>query len=158
MTKRIKTPPFTTNSQVTDVDLAWAAGFTDGEGCLSIARQTYTDPSRRDTYRMRVDIFQNCLSVLTAFEQTVGVKGRIYAVKRHHSQNRDCFRIAYDGEAAFELIRRLRPFLKRKQHEADVALAFGRNCEINRHFGPNGCPEKIWKLRARYYRRLQALK
>jgi hypothetical protein len=158
MSQRINTPALADLPDPSMIELAWAAGFTDGEGCLSIARQTYTDPRRRATYRMRVDIMQNNLEVLTDFERAVGLKGRIYAVKRHHSQNRDCYRIAYDGEAAFELIRRLHPFLRRKRHEADVSLQFERTCQLSRHFGPKGCPEAIWVLRARFYRKLQALK
>ena len=159
MTSRIANTPISTFSQtVSLVDLAWAAGFMDGEGCISIARQTYTDPTRRDTFRLRVDITQNHLKVLRYFEKAVGVQGRLYEVKRTGSQNRDGYHLGYDGDRGFDVIERLLPFLQRKQHEAEAVLEFRKTCELNRHFGPKGCPERIWKLRERFYRKLQALK
>lgn len=159
MTSRIANTPISTFSQTaTLADLAWAAGFMDGEGCISIARQKYSDPARRDTFRLRVDITQNHLKVLRYFEKAVGVQGRLYEVKRSGSQNRDSYHLGYDGDRAFEVIERLLPFLQRKQHEAEAVLEFRRTCELNRHFGPKGCPPRIWALRERFYRKLQALK
>lgn len=159
MTSRIaNTLTSTLTQNLSMVDLAWAAGFMDGEGCISIARQTYTDPTRRDTFRLRVDISQNNLKVLRYFEKSVGVQGRLYEVKRSGSQNRDSYHLSYDGDRGFKVIERLLPFLQRKQHEAEAVLEFRNTCELNRHFGPKGCPERIWKLRERFYRKLQALK
>ena len=158
MPSQIATTTSTLIQATTIPELAWAAGFMDGEGCISIARQTYTDAARRATFRIRVDITQNHLKVLRYFEKAAGVKGRMYEVKRDASQNRDCYHLAYDGDRAFEVIERLLPYLQRKQHEAKAALEFRAHCQLNRHFGRHGCPESIWKLREGYYRKLQALK
>lgn len=159
MTSRIANTCISNFTQTASVaDLAWAAGFMDGEGCISIARQIYTDSTRRATFRLRVDITQNHLKVLRHFERAVGVQGRIYEVKRAGSQNRDSYHLGYDGDRGFDVVERLLPYLQRKQHEAEAVLEFRRTCELSRHFGRNGCPEQIWKLRERFYRKLQALK
>ena len=159
MTSRLASTPIEDFSdQVSPLGLAWAAGFMDGEGCISIARQTYADPARRDTFRLRVDISQNHLKALRFFEKSVGVQGRLYEVKRSGSQNRDSYHLGYDGDRAFRVIERLLPYLQRKQYEALAVLEFRRTCELNRHFGPKGCPERIWELRERFYKKLKALK
>ena len=50
------------------------------------------------------------------------------------------------------------PLLLRKRDEAKEALKFQDKCEIHRHFGPNGCPDEIWKLREACYEKLRKLK
>jgi hypothetical protein len=140
------------------VDFAYCAGFFDGEGCIHLARQVYKDPKRRATYRMRVDVFQNDLGVLQHFVAVVGVPGRLYNVKRTLSQNKPCFRVCYDGKAAFEVLRILRPYLIRKAPEADVAMLYAATCEISNHPGPNGCSAAVWALRKSFYLKLRAMK
>ena len=50
MTSRLANTPLDNfREEVSPLGLAWAAGFMDGEGCISIPRQTYSDPARRDT-------------------------------------------------------------------------------------------------------------
>jgi|JI8StandDraft_1071087.scaffolds.fasta_scaffold367918_1 hypothetical protein len=142
----------------TPENLAWAAGFADGEACVSIVRQRFHKSNRRDTYRMRFDIGQNHLTVLQDFEKAVGLSGRLYKVKRAKSQNRDSYMLTYDGDSAFKVIDRLRPFLRRKNHEAELAFEFKDQCQISRHFGPKGCPEEVWKLREKFHRKMQSLK
>ena len=75
-----------------DMALAWAAGFADGEACISIARQTFAS-GRRPTYRMRFDIAQNNREVLLHFQLSVGVPGRLYATKRTIVTNRQIYQL-----------------------------------------------------------------
>lgn len=150
--------PISRKTVMTPLDRAWAAGFFDGEGCIHIARQTYGKTGRRPTYRLRLDISQNNISVLQEFEWAVGVAGRHYTLKRTKKQNRSCHSLAYDGVAAFEVLERLIDMLRRKKCEAELAAEFRRECDIHTHFGPKGCPPELWRLRAAYYKKMIALK
>ena len=156
--QRLLRAPISRKLIATPLDLAWAAGFFDGEGCIHIARQTYGISGRRPTYRMRLDISQNNISVLQEFEWAVGIRGRHYTLQRTAKQNRPCYSLAFDGVAAFEVLERLIDMLRRKKCEAELAAEFRRECDIHRHFGSKGCPPELWRLRFSYYKKMIALK
>jgi len=141
-----------------DSALAYAAGMFDGDGCVHIARQKKLTARRGYIFRLVANVSQNHLGTLIDFQDLVGVAGRIYQQTRKGTQNRDTYSLAYDGRSAAEMIRRISPYLLRKNDEVKVALHFQENCEIGRHFGPNGCPESIWNLREACYRKLRNLK
>lgn len=151
--------PFTPmdRMELDDVKLAYQAGLMDGEGCVHIARQTYQS-GRRPCYRLRLSIAQNHLRTLADFQQEVGVEGRLYQVKRTAVQNRDSFDLKYDGAAAAEVIRRLRPFLRRKRVEAEMALEYLQVCDVSTRYGGKGAPQEVWRRREWYYNKLRALK
>lgn len=140
-----------------DVALAWAAGFADGEGCISLVRQTFTC-GRRPTYRMHFDICQNNREVLLHFQRSVGVSGRLYAPTRTTLTNRQLYQLTYDGSRAHLVIQRLHPWLIRKRPEATVALRYMDECRVGWHPGPMGFPESLWKLRESYYWKLRKMK
>lgn len=139
-------------------DLAWAAGFFDGEGCISIIRQRYTDPSRQPTYRLKLYVSQVNKRSLEEFEWAVGLKGRIVEQKAKGRSRRSCYHLTYEGLASVVILRRLQPFLRRKGEQCAIALDFQRDCEVHTHFGPKGCPQEIWELRRGYFNRMQTIK
>jgi hypothetical protein len=138
--------------------LAYAAGLFDGEGCVHIARQRKPTSRRGYIFRLNVTVAQNHLDTLVDFQSLTGIEGRIYQRRRQGSSNRDGYALHYDGDTAAELLEALHPYLRRKADEASVALRFQRACEVNRHFGPNGCPEPVWRERERLYKKLRSLK
>ena len=138
--------------------LAYAAGLFDGEGCIHISKQAKTTARRGYIYRLVATVAQNHLSTLIDFQALTGVEGRIYQRSRSGTSNRDSYALNYDGGQAEELIQRLLPLLLRKKDEAKEALKFQDEGEINTHFGPNGCPDNIWKVRDACYRKLRKLK
>ena len=137
--------------------VAWAAGFADGESCISIARQTCPH-GRRATYRLRFDLVQNNREVLVDFAVAVGVSGRLYAMKRTTLHNRQLYHLTYDGMSAHDVICRLAPFLRRKRPEAEIAMEYVREARVGWHPGPKGFPQELWALRERYCLKLQRLK
>lgn len=159
MSKRIKVSTCPTMARLPQSEgLAYAAGLFDGEACIHIAKQRKRQARRGYIYRLTVTVAQNHLDTLTDFQQLSGVEGRIYWRPRQGTSNRDNFALAYDGDAAADLLERLRPLLRRKRDEADVALRFQRETDIHRHFGPLGCPDEIWKKRDLLYAKLRSLK
>lgn len=138
--------------------MAYAAGLFDGGGCVSIVRQKVESSRHGHVYRLVTSISQNNLRSLMDFQDLAGVQGRIYQIPRRGSSNRDSYSLKYDGKAAADLLQNLQPFLLRKLDEADAALQFYNGTQAQRHFGPNGCPEEIWRLRTSMYRKLKNLK
>lgn len=140
--------------------LAWAAGLTDGDGCIHIARQTFKDPARahRPNFRLRVTVAQSNLAVLQYMQTIVGVIGCVAAPKRTLQQNKQHYSLTFDGDKALVVIKKLYPFLVAKRAEAAVALDFARRCQINKHPGPKGQSPRIWALREAFYNKLRRMK
>ena len=139
------------------VDYAWAAGFLDGEGCVTLARVRRTCGNRTN-YRARVTVVQNCLETLNAFRDRVGENCVLVQLVHRESYTRPIYQLVYDGIHCHRLLKKLRPYLVRKAAEADVIFGFYRDGEPTRHFGPKGVPADIWHLRERCYDALRCLK
>lgn len=139
------------------LDMAWAAGLADGEGCISIVKQSFKC-GRRPTHRLRFEMVQNNRETLMSFAAAVGVRARLYPVKRTATQNRQVYLLAFDGMCAHEAISRLAPYLRRKRPEADLAMKYVIEGRVGWHPGPRGFPPELWLLRERYFRKLQRLK
>lgn len=136
---------------------AWAAGFLDGEGCITLAR-VRRNCGNRINYRARVTVPQNCLKTLTRFRDIVGERCFEFQLPHRATYKRPVYQLTYDGIHALRLLRKLRPFLVRKAAEADVLFEFYRDGEVGRHFGPKGAPAEIWHFRSRCYEALRCLK
>lgn len=136
---------------------AYGAGLADGEGCIQIVKQSV--PGRRNpSYRLRFEMMQNDFRTLEHFVHCVGVSAKIRAVKRDESQNRQVWRLSYDGPQAYEVIRRLEKYLVRKNPEAQVAREFVEKGRIGMHPGPRGTPRRYWQVREACFRKLRKLK
>lgn len=140
--------------------LEWAAGFADGEGCISLAKQRYiNNPARGVTYRLVFCIVQNDLQVLQHFKDGMGIHSKIYPVKRLMQHNRQIYTLNYSGVKALELIRTLKPYLFRKQLEAQAALDYWTEGQCGQH--PRGMrkwPAEVIATRERYFQKLKTLK
>jgi len=136
--------------------LAWAAGMLDGDGCIAIVKQTY--PNRASTYRLVVQVTQNCLQTLKHFRVCVGVPAPIHEVKRRIGHNRQVYALMYSGPKAVLVLQRLAAHLVRKRPEAEVALSFIEKGQVGRRFGGRGVPAAIEQIRISHYNKLRALK
>ena len=137
-------------------NLAWAAGMLDGDGCISIVKQRY--PNRAATYRLVVQITQNCLKTLEHFRECVGEVGPIHEVTRRISHNKQVYALMYSGPKAVLVLQRLAAHLVRKRAEAEVALSFIDKGQVGRRFGARGVPVEIERIRISHYNKLRALK
>ncbi|WP_070400917.1 hypothetical protein [Hydrogenophaga sp. PML113] len=136
--------------------LAWAAGMLDGDGCVAIVKQTY--PNRASTYRLVVQVTQNCLQTLKHFRVCVGVPAPIHEVKRRIGHNRQVYALMYSGPKAVLVLQRLAAHLVRKRPEAEVALSFIEKGQVGRRFGVRGVPPAIEQIRISHFNKLRALK
>ncbi len=140
-----------------ETDLAWAAGLFDGDGCILISKQH--QPGRKNpTYRLTLSLVQNDYQTITYFKRLLALKSCLVTVPRTTGQNRNVYDLRYDGVHALRALQLLKPYLRRKQIEAVVAVEAWIHCAWGVLPGWRGLPPEVWKKRERYYKKLKALK
>lgn len=102
----------------TEVELAWAAGFFDGEG-HSRAQGTKRSPRKY----LQLHITQTDRQVLDRFDEAVGVSG-VRGPYMSKGRIKPLFYWRVTGKKAVEVFESLRPYLSEiKIAQADAALA-----------------------------------
>jgi len=139
------------------LSLAWAAGFVDGDGCIGIAKQKYKD---RDTvcHRLKFSIVQNNLEVLEELQSIIGESSFIAKQKRDSKSNRQAYALVYDSAHALRAIKKLKPFMRRKQYEAEIAIRMWTEGKMSKRPGPKGWTADIYDIREKWAKKLSKLK
>ncbi|AFI83208.1 endonuclease [Methylophaga nitratireducenticrescens] len=137
--------------------LSWAGGFIDGEGWIGIARQTRKG---YDTisHRLKVAITQNNLEVLEHFKNIIGESGAINKGVRTEKMNRQTYSLVFDSRHALNVLNKIRPYLKRKGHEADAVFAMWEEGLMGKRPGAKGWPPEIYKIREKWAQKISRLK
>lgn len=138
-------------------ELGWAAGFVDGEGCITAVRQKYKNPNHRGI-RLRMHVGQNDLASLQRLQRILGVKSHINQVKWNASQTRPIYSLNLDGRHALEALYMLEPFLYRKQHQARTCFELWEHGKMAERPGRRGVSQEVWEIREYYLKRLQRMK
>ncbi len=125
-------------------ELAYIAGFVDGEGCISIFRQTVPRVSRTVGYRPSVSISNTDKSVLEYIQRLFG--GRIYQragkhLKSHWKPQYTWNLVATDSVPFLEAIL---PFLQVKQEQAKLLIKFQQYRQALPNRGRQGYTSKEW--------------
>ena len=109
---------------VTPTDLAWFAGFVDGEGCLVI----YPNISNRGNSFLARLLVQNTdllpLKTIQSFykdEANIGIYTGINSKRPHQ---KDLYRISIPQRILLETLSALVPYLKNKQEQAWIAMNY----------------------------------
>lgn len=113
----------TSISKPKEVDLAWAAGVLDGEGCIHFS--VYRPPARPSAkYRLFIDIQMVHLPTLLKIEGMLG--GSVRPINRgaKKGNRRDIWRWSIGNKAAERILPLLLPYLITKRAEAVIALEF----------------------------------
>jgi hypothetical protein len=139
------------------IDLAWAAGFFDGDGCITATWQPRKGRPNPDM-RIVVNVTQNDYRTLQQFQTIVGCRGKIYPLKRQAVHNRQCWSLVYSGQHALAVLRVLLPYLRRKRQEALLCMQIAKAGQLTKHPGPNGHPTEVWQLRRKFFEKLKRLK
>lgn len=106
-------------------DLAWAAGFIDGEGCISIARQNSKTCRSGHRYTMKLVVSQKRRPALDKLQAMFGG-----TVKKPSSQ--DIWWWVVTAQQAKLALEAVFPYLVEKYDQAEVAIAFqGRRVHGN---------------------------
>ncbi len=139
-----------------EIKHAWAAGFFDGDGCTSITRQQ-VQGRKNETFRLRLTIAQNCLETLQVFEAVIGEKAHVNSPPETLATNRPIHYLIYTGLHAVAALRKMLPYLVRKQMGARAALAFWEEGRMGTLPGPKGLPAEVWKRRLYWFKKIKML-
>lgn len=103
-------------SPISDTEAAYIAGFTDGEGCITLSR-------RRGTLEPRIVVANTKRAVLDWMTQATGVG----SVNTKSAGSNPVSEWHITGSGAISLLKRIRPFLRVKAQQADIVTqAFER--------------------------------
>lgn len=138
-------------SAVTPLDLAYLAGFIDGEGCFYIGNIqgiSKCTGNKYPNYHCILKISNNCVHVLEWINQTF--RGRITT---HNKKTKSADRnfITYDvwftGNLLTDLTKMLMPFLKIKKPQAEVMLQMRETFPRSGSRGPKKALQPILEIR-----------
>src|SRR2546430_2766506 len=105
-------PDFLVAADHPAVDLAYAAGFVDGEGAISILRVRSRHPGGRDIYKVLVVVVNNNRGALERLQAQFG--GRVYSsgFKTKPAHWRPSFQWHLWGMECEGFLRSVRPYLR----------------------------------------------
>jgi hypothetical protein len=143
---------------LTETEKAYLAGFIDGEGCISIVKQTKKE-SRNPYYRLSLIVSQTNYEFLQHWQQLVGI-GKMNEKMYQTMASEHCAR-AWDwrvstGDAA-ELLESLLPYLRIKKTEAEIAIKFQRGFQRSSGIGWQ-VPAEVIAEREAIYQQMHELK
>jgi hypothetical protein len=107
-------------SEIKETDLAWAAGFFDGEGYIGLKHLVY---KRRQTASIfpRMILTNGFLPALEKFQDIVG-SGRIHS-KHTVGRRRPCWTWEASCRQAESVLLMLMPYLTIKKRQAEIAIS-----------------------------------
>lgn len=126
-------------------DYAWAAGFVDGDGCISVQLQRGPKERKRKLYaNIQVIVTQKTPEPLEHFRDIFGLDTKISLYDKRRGFTH--WRFAVSGSTAADVLTRILPYLVFKRDVALVALDL--NAEILKHKGSGQClSDETWEYR-----------
>lgn len=145
---------------ITIQDAAYAAGFFDGEGCISIALQLGSTargkhyPNTR-RYFLSVTMSQNDPAPLRWLVERFGGSTRFLRGKRTYDKGYyERWNWCVTTKGALNFLKMIRPFLIVKASQADIAFEFSETIVMNRR----KTPPDVQALRTDMYLRMKEAK
>lgn len=138
----------------TDLELAWAAGFFDGEGCIYLRAGKGIAG-----WQLLCSLGQSDDSPLEEFQRIVGGVG--FVGRRHYpkrSNRRPCWAWQTSSQKAEDVLRLLLPFLRVKRSQAVAALEFQETYPEKPYGYGNPIPSEVVEERGRLAKKVKALK
>jgi len=148
-------------SKVTPIDLAYLAGFVDGEGCFFIGKfNTVSKPTGNvyKNYHCILKISNNCQSVLQWINDTFGGRTTLHNKKTKSADRNfityDCY---FTGNCLTELANLLLPYLKIKQKQAEVMIQMRETFPTSGSRGPTRPSPETEELRTHLHKEMHRL-
>lgn len=142
-----------------DLELAWIAGFMDGEGTITIKKYArYKNQSIR--YQAYVCCVQatedneNAMKALQLLQKHFG--GSLYAQSKHKdTKSRDSSQWLLVSSSAVECVKQLLPYLIVKKKQAELLIEYGKDIKSNR--GAKRLTDEILQKRYNYWYEMRKL-
>lgn len=104
------------------IDLAYAAGIVDGEGCVSLTRCNRSDVASGYVNVLKVAVAMTTPSIPTWLHTTFG--GSLTKKKASYNNHRDVYTWMVQSNQAQIFLEQLTPHLKLKAHQAKLGVQF----------------------------------
>lgn len=152
-------PKTTRGKQFKATDLAYIAGFIDGEGTIGIY-SNYAKDTVNPFYAERIMIVQVDPTPLL-FIKNLFPNGGISKKNRPNPKHKTCYVLKYSHTKAYELVKAIYPYLQVKKERAAVLIEFRENIQLvdrTQPFfgGKRTTPEEL-KRREGLYQKLRDL-
>jgi hypothetical protein len=138
-----------------DTDLAWAAGFFDGEGSLGIYRKTQYHRGRKYAgWHVHARVAGCCREAIERFAEIVG-EGTVRKEPRLTAGNRNVWVWCGASATAMDSLSRLLPYLTVKREQVELGIEFRKT--VANH-GSRGTPSEILQRQAAMADAMKAMK
>lgn len=111
------------NQNISEFDLAYIAGFVDGEGTITIQAVKRPDRCRTISHRPVLSIHNTCIDVLEWIKMIFGV-GRIHRCSQRIENRKIVYKYAITCSNAINVARMLLPYLRVKRMQAEILIKF----------------------------------
>jgi LAGLIDADG endonuclease len=108
------------------IELAWLAGFVDGEGHLGLSHHKNANRGRVESFSPVLSIPNTNLSVLERCQQVLNL-GKIYGRSKRGPKWKICRVLQMCGKNAIYAIEMIYPYLFLKKPQADLLLSYAAN-------------------------------
>lgn len=132
---------------MSDLDLAYAAGIIDGEGCIYVHKSAI-----RMTPKLEIKMGE--YPCVEFFQSVFG--GTVSKLKVRKNGYRVLYRWVAQGENALCILESLLPYLKGKKEQALELLTWPNRNAIN--YGKRGMPQAVKEMRSDIHQNLRKLK
>lgn len=103
-------------------------------------------------------VVQNNREVLKEALAILNEKEFIAELPGIQTANRQSYSLVFDGRHGLNVIRKLRPYLRRKALEASAVLAMWEEGTMGKHPVREGWPEEVYKIREQWAQKNSRLK
>ncbi len=135
---------------VRDTDYAWAAGFFDGEGCVSICKSAQRGQNNR-LMSLKIIFTQLDPSPLILIKEIFNSDRPLQVVSGRGMQ-RDYHRLTFSGPTAAFALEKMLPYLTVKRQLAEVGIEFQKT--INKFIR---LTDEVFEVRMALYTKLKGL-
>lgn len=108
-----------------EVDLSYAAGIIDGEGCITIQKSNSSTCISGYIYSLSVLVRMTDFEIPLWFNEMFG--GSFGIARKAEGNRKTVYRWAIRSQEASEFLDSIFPYLKSKQSQAEVAIEFQCN-------------------------------
>ena len=109
---------------LSEIELAWMAGFVDGEGCIMLG-YSHNEKTGNYNFRRRVNIVNTNRDILKIFQDNFGGSIREQKHMRKHFPNaKPIYSWVCDAKQGAYFIGLIKPYLKVKACQADLYLQY----------------------------------
>jgi len=138
---------------LTDIDLAYIAGFFDGEGCISLCKVKDDSYRRNYNYMLAIHVSNTKLEILEMLHREFG--GHFQRIKNKTTPNgKEIYVWALTRRIATRFIKAIYPYLRMKRRQAELALEYRK---LINPYGNHSFDPENWKKRDAIYHKLKTL-